>query len=349
MSLRLALERAAALRVLGLPPSVLRALVGAPLTSPEGYALDLQSQAVLALLRITGERAMHHVDPPRSRARLDYTARVLEPRPREAMFTRDVEIPGGTSPRRARVYRVAGSPSEGAPALVWFHGGGFVLGSIESHDGVCRALAARARVVVVAVDYRLAPEHRFPAGLDDAIAATRWLLENGAILGVDPAAVAVGGDSAGANLAAVTVHALRGGARTPRFQLLAYPATDATRREASHRYFHEGFVLTEANIVWFLDHYLGNPSLATDPRVSPLFAADLTGLPPALVLTAGFDPLRDEGRAYADRLRGAGVDVEYHCSEGSMHGFLNTAGGIDESARLVNLAAERLERALRAA
>jgi acetyl esterase len=346
MSLWLAFERAAALRVLALPKRVLRAAFGAPPRSPEGYVLELQSHAMLGLMRLTGERALDHVEPVLSRRRLEHAARVLEARPTAALFTRDVEIPGGAGPRRARVYRPAEIAAERMPALLWFHGGGFVLGSIESHDSVCRALASQARLAVVAVDYRLAPEHRFPAGLDDAIATTRWVLEHGGTLGVDSNAVAIGGDSAGGNLAAVTAQTLRGSKPALVFQLLVYPATDATRREPSHRYFREGFVLSEANVVWFLDHYLGDPALAPDPRVSPLFAPDLSGLPPALVLTAGFDPLRDEGRAYAERMRGAGVAVEYNCSEGSMHGFMNTAGGLVESARLMTVAADRLRDAV---
>jgi acetyl esterase len=221
-----------------------------------------------------------------------------------------------------------------------------VLGSIESHDGVCRALASQAGIVVASMDYRLAPEHKFPAGLEDAIAITRWVLEQGETIGVDQRAVAVGGDSAGANLAAGTALACRGAQRQPAFQLLVYPATDATRAEASHQHFRDGFFLTAAEIQWYLDRYLPDPSLATDPRVSPLFEPELSGLPPALVLTAGFDPLRDEGRLYATRMRAAGVDVESLCAEGSLHGFMNTAGALDESARLLAYAADRVRRSL---
>jgi acetyl esterase len=232
---------------------------------------------------------------------------------------------------------------------LWLHGGGFVLGSIESHDGVCRALAKEAGVAVASLDYRLGPEHRFPAGLMDAVAATRWFLEHGEELGFDPGAFAIGGDSAGGNLAAVTCHLLRGAARTPTFQLLVYPATDATRSDPSHLIFSEGLVLIEPNVAWFLDHYIAEPSEAKDPRVSPVRANDLSGLPPALVMTAGFDPLRDEGRVYAERMRAAGVEVEFVCVEGSMHGFLNTAGALVASARAVTMAADRLRRALVAA
>jgi acetyl esterase len=211
---------------------------------------------------------------------------------------------------------------------------------------VCRALAKEAGVAVASLDYRLGPEHRFPAGLVDAVAAARWFLEHGEELGFDPGAFAIGGDSAGGNLAAVTCHLLRGSARVPTFQLLVYPATDATRSDPSHLIFTEGLVLTEPNVAWFLDHYIAEPSQAKDARVSPVRASDLSGLPPALVMTAGFDPLRDEGRVYAERMRAAGVEVEFVCVEGSMHGFLNTAGALVESARAVTMAADRLRRAL---
>ncbi len=211
---------------------------------------------------------------------------------------------------------------------------------------MCRALAHRSGVVIASVDYRLAPEHRFPAGVDDALAATRWILGNARSLGIDPAAVAVGGDSAGGNFAAIVALALRGAPLAPVFQFLIYPVTDFTRALPSHRFFREGVMLPETSILWFKEHYLPDPKLETDPRVSPLFAPDLSGLPPALVVTAGFDSLRDEGRAYADRMRDAGVKVEYVCSEGSMHGFFNTAGGIAESARVLDLAADRLRDAL---
>jgi acetyl esterase len=229
---------------------------------------------------------------------------------------------------------------------VWLHGGGFVLGSIESHDGLCREWASQAGVTVVSVDYRLAPEDRFPAGLEDALAVTRWVLENGREIGIAPEAVAVGGDSAGANLAAVVAQTLRVSERRPAFQLLAYPPTDATCRLPAHRLFAEGFLLSERTIQWFLDHYVADRSLETEPRVSPLFAKDLSGLPPALVLTAGFDPLRDEGRAYADRMGSAGVTVEYVCAQGSLHGFLSTAGGLRESTRMLSHAANALRHAL---
>jgi acetyl esterase len=325
---------------------LLRLLVGPPLRSPEGDTLDLQSQGLLWLLRVSRAPAMHSPDLSCARRRLERSARVLEPRIAVPVWACDRTVGGAKAPLRARVYKPARPSLEAAPGLLWFHGGGFVLGSIESHDGVCRSIAAQAGIVVVSVDYRLAPEHRFPAGLEDAVAATRWLLEHGPKFGIDPRAIAVGGDSAGGNLAAAAAQAIRGESRQPVLQLLVYPATDATRREPSHRHFANGFLLTAANITWFLDHYLPSPEYARDPRVSPLLAQDLSGLPRALVITAGFDPLRDEGRRYAERMRGAGTEAEHLCSTGSVHGFIHTAGVLDESARVLAYAAERLRRIL---
>jgi acetyl esterase len=346
MSLRSSLERAFTFGVLGLPRGLLRRIVGAPVRSPEGYELDLQGQVQLWLTRVSKQPELHEGGVEGARRTLDRVGVLLEARGIDDVLAVDRTLPGGDGPRRARVYTPARARAKGAPGLVWFHGGGFVIGSIESHDGVCRALASRAGAVVVSVDYRLAPEHRFPAGPEDAIAATRWVLENAASLGIDPSAVAVGGDSAGGNLAAVVALALRGAPLAPAFQMLIYPVTDMTRSLPSHRLFRAGFTLPEPTILWFRERYLPDVSFETDPQASPLFAKDLSGLPPALVVTAGFDPLRDEGRAYADRLREAGVEVEYVCSQGSMHGFINTAGAIDESARVLDLVAGRLREAL---
>jgi acetyl esterase len=346
MGLRSRFERAVARTFFGLPQPLLRRVVGEPVRSPEGYELDLQGQAQISLMRLTRQRELHEGSVESGRRVMEYIGPLLEMRGFDDVLTVDRTVPGADGLRRARIYTPVRGDRAGAPGLVWFHGGGWVIGSIESHDGICRALASRSGVVVVSVDYRLAPEHPFPAAPDDAVAATSWVLDNAGSLGVNPAAVAVGGDSAGGNLAALVTLKLRGASRVPAFQMLIYPATDLTRSQPSHRSFGEGFMLPEPAMKWFLRHYLPDPQLERDPRASPLFAPDLSGLPPALVVTAGFDPLRDEGRAYADRLRDAGVAVEYVCSEGSMHGFLHTAGAIDESARVLDLVALRLREAL---
>jgi acetyl esterase len=259
----------------------------------------------------------------------------------------DRNVPGAEGSVRARVYVPPSAPPAGAGCLVYFHGGGWVVGSIESHDRTCRALASGAGIVVVSVDYRLAPEHPFPAPALDAVAATRWVFENARALGVDAGRVAVGGDSAGGNLAAVVAQALRGEARRPVFQLLVYPATDLTRAMPSHTIFRDTYFLPKASIDWYLGHYLARREDETDPRASPLFAKDFAGLPPALVVTAGWDPLRDEGKAYADKLTAAGVAAEYVCFEGQMHGFVHVGGAVRDGARAVELMASRLRAALR--
>jgi acetyl esterase len=339
-------ERALVGALLRLPPRVLRRVVGRAPRAPEGYELELQMHALLWLTRMTRQPQMHQQTLADARTNLDHAGPLLDVQRVREVGTYDRSIPGATGPRRARVYSPRSRAAGSAPCLVFFHGGGFVVGSIESHDGACRALASRAGVVIVSVDYRLAPEHRAPAGLEDAIAATRWVLANAASLGVDAGAVAVGGDSAGGNLAAGVAIATRDDGLRPAFQLLVYPATDATRSLPSHGHFAKGFFLPELQITWFLDHYLPDPAFARDPRASPLFAPDVARTPPALVVTAGFDPLRDEGRAYADKLGAAGVDVQYVCAEGMMHGFFNTAGCLSEPSRLLDMIAARLADAL---
>ncbi len=339
-------RRAAATRFLSLPEPTLRRIVGPPVRSPEGWPLDTQSHALLWLMRAVRESA-EYSDVSVARKTLDRSGRVLAPRGGESsrIRIRECELPGAVGPRRVRLYSGA-EAGRLAPGLVWLHGGGFVLGSIESHDEVCRALASRASVTVLSVDYRLAPEHPFPAGIDDAVAVTRWVLSAGEQVGIDSDAIAIGGDSAGGNLAAVVARSLRTATKRPVFQLLAYPATDATCQHGSHRFFADGFILSARTIQWFLDRYISDRSLETEPGVSPLFAPDLAGLPRALVITAGFDPLRDEGKAYADRMRDAGVPVQYLCSQGSLHGFFNTAGALRESARVLALAADAIRSAL---
>jgi acetyl esterase len=234
----------------------------------------------------------------------------------------DRTIPAPAGPLGLRVYTPRGAGP--FPLLVFFHGGGFVVCDLDTHDALCRNLCAGAGCVVASVDYRLAPEHRFPAAPDDCLAATRWAAEHAAELGADPARVAVGGDSAGGNLAAVVALRVRdeGGPRLAG-QLLLYPTTDAEAAGMpSLAENAEGYGLTRRDMAWFKDHYFNDPSEAGNPHASPLRAADLRGLPPALVQTAEYDPLRDEGEAYAARLREAGVPTTVSRRAGMIHGFL---------------------------
>jgi acetyl esterase len=338
------LQLAFARGVLSLPAGVLRVLFGAPKTSPDGLRLDPQTQALLALVKVTRQPDIPELGVKGARAYLDRVGPSMDAVAPD-VSVRDTTVPCGTEARRARVYTPHGA-GPGSPGLVFFHGGGFCAGSIDSHDRGCRALASKARVVVVSVDYRLAPEHIFPAAVDDAVASMRWLLANAATFGMDPGATAVGGDSAGGTLAAVVAQTLRADARRPAFQLLIYPVTDARGGTPSREYFREGYFLTGRAIDWYLGNYIPDKSQYIDPRASPLLAKDVSGLPPALVITAGFDPLRDEGRAYAEKLKAAGCEVTYVCAEGSMHGFFNASGVMHESASMLDLAAVHLRKAL---
>ncbi len=289
-------------------------------------ALDPQAKMVLDQMQAAGVPDLSDLEPAAARVLFEQMRPPIEPEPVAAVENRSIDGPGGAIP--VRIYSPAGNGPR--PALVYFHGGGFVIGSLETHDHTCRALANAARCVVVAVDYRLAPESKFPAALDDCYAATSWVAENGLAIGVDPSRIAVGGDSAGGNLAAVVALLARerGGPRLA-FQLLVYPATDAACDTASCRENAEGYLLTRRTMLWFWDNYLADPADGRSPLASPLRAEKLDGLPPALIITAEYDPLRDEGEAYAERLREAGVPVECARYAGMFHGFFGMEHWID--------------------
>ena len=244
----------------------------------------------------------------------------------------------------ARLYRP--NAREGLGLLVFLHGGGWVIGDLDSHDNVCRSLANRSGHAVLSIGYRLAPEHPFPAGLTDSINATRWARANAASLGCDPDRLAIGGDSAGGNLAAVITQL----APVPlRFQLLVYPATDGRRGSQSHIDNGEGYFLTTAAMKWFSDHYLsGEAGTDTDPRVSPLLGDDaaLRNSPPTLIITAEFDPLRDEGDEYAARLAALGVATSHVRFGGMFHGFFSMPEFLDDARSAHALAAQALKTAL---
>jgi len=232
---------------------------------------------------------------------------------------RRIQGPAGEIP--IRVYTPESRVAQ--PIVVYFHGGGFVIGSLSSHDPLCRVLAGRIPAIVVAVDYRLAPEHPFPAAAEDAYAAVRWVADHARELGGDPARIAVAGDSAGGNLSAVVslLARERGGPKLVH-QMLIYPVTDFSFETRSHIDNAEGYLLTRPLMDWFLGHYFSGPTPRSDPRFAVLRVADLGGLPPATVLTAEFDPLRDEGESYGARLRAAGVPVAVMRYDGMIHGFL---------------------------
>jgi acetyl esterase len=233
------------------------------------------------------------------------------------------------------------------PVLVYFHGGGWVIGSRDSIDGPCRSLANGAGCVVVSVDYRLAPEHKFPAAADDCYAATRYVATHPTEFAIDPTRLAVGGDSAGGNLAAaVTLMARDRGGPPIAWQLLVYPVTNYSFATDSYRDNAEGYLLQRSSMEWFWNHYLATPSDGAHPYASPLRAADLRGLPPGLTITCEFDPLRDEGEAYATRLREAGVQMQTRRYDGAIHGTFQLAGVLDLGKQMLQEAAATLKAAL---
>mgnify|MGYP001218689139 CR=1 FL=1 len=310
--------------------------------------LDPQSRALLDLMSERGVPPIHTLSPDEGRRMFLERRGFTQPVPPPIGSVRDLAAPGPHGPIPLRLVRPAGvADAVALPLLVYFHGGGWVIGDLDTHDVACRTLAAGAGVAVLAVDYRLAPEHRFPAAVDDCIAAVRFARAEAAALGADAARIAVGGDSAGGNLAAVACLALRdAGEPVPAFQLLIYPATDMRAVAPSHTANGQGYMLTADSIAYYREHYMPDAAEWADWRASPLLAADHAHLPPALVLTAGFDPLRDEGRQYADALSGAGVACQYICFERQIHGFVTMGRVIDEANTALDLCATALRRAI---
>jgi acetyl esterase/lipase len=254
---------------------------------------------------------------------------------------RRIPGPAGQIPLRIYTPEARGT----LPVLVYYHGGGWVIGTFDTHDAVCRHLANRSEAIVVSVDYRMAPEHKFPAAAEDCYAATCWVASNAAALGADPKRLAVGGDSAGGTLAAVvSLMARDRGAPRIAFQLLVYPVTDHSYDTPSYRENADGYLLTKDAMVWFWNHYLREPGDGANPYASPLRAASLAGLPPAMVITAEYDPLRDEGEAYARRLREAAVPVTLKRYDGMIHGFFILTGVFDEAIEAIAAAAAEIQR-----
>jgi acetyl esterase len=305
-----------------MPNGVKRLLLGGRSVAVDGNTLDTTLQLMLAEQRaigIDGLVSSDNVHAARSQLRIlaaSYKQDIL------VAGVTNLTIPGPAGAIPARHYRTA-EPE--APLLVFYHGGGQVIGDLDTHDDVCRKFCRDGGVHVLSVDYRLAPEHKAPAGSEDAFAAYRWALDHAGELGADPARVAVGGDSAGGNLSAlVSQRARNEGARLPALQLLLYPVTNYSGQTRSQTLFAEGYYLTKRDMDWFRENYLEGADVdAADPRVSPLLADDLSGLPPALVLTAGFDPLRDEGNQYAEAMRAAGVTVDLREFRSLVHAFAN--------------------------
>jgi acetyl esterase len=323
--LRARFESAATRALAGLPEWLLRMLLGRPVVI-DGQELHIEVQLGLKLLELVGSPPLETLSPTAGRAQISEDARTFGGAKPQVARVEEITVTGASGPLAARLYVPAGIGEHGG-LLVYFHGGGFVVCDLETHDNTCRFIALHADVPVLSIDYRLAPEHRFPAAIDDALAAFRFAVEHAVDLHADPARVAVAGDSAGGNLAAGVAGLARAdGGPAPAFQLLFYPWLDLSRKRDSYRLFGDGFYLTERELDWYKSHYVTHPNDALDPRCSPLLADDLAGVAPAYIAIAGFDPLRDEGEEYAERLRAAGVPVALRRHRGLVHAFVNAIG-----------------------
>ncbi len=325
------------------PKSALRRMTRAPITI-DGQTLDVQLQVMLDSIRRLGIVQAEEVEA--ARRAMDEDVDAVAPDKADMATERDVLVPTPSGSMRARIY--GPKTARGAPGvLVYFHGGGFVTGSITSHDAPLRVLAHESGVVVAAIEYRLGPEHMFPAAIDDALAAYAWAREHASDFGASSARVGVGGDSAGGNMAAVVCHLARSkNLASPTHQLLIYPAIDWSRACKSHETFKTGFYLEEERTFWYEKRYLHNLGERDDPRASPLRFGDFAKLAPATIVTAGFDVLRDEGKQYAEALSRGGNAVDFCCETSLIHGFFNLSGVIDAARAANTRIAARLREAL---
>ncbi|WP_406048502.1 alpha/beta hydrolase [Kribbella sp. NBC_00889] len=318
-----------------LPTAVRRRLAGAPIQI-DGNILDPEVQLLLRADSLLPSTTKSNVAT--ARAHLRTACKLVAGNPRELHRVTELTVRGADGQLGARLYVPRDA---GRGLLVFLHGGGWVVGDLDTHDCLCRALADDAGIRILSVDYRLAPEAPAPTAAEDAIAAFTWAVDHAEDLGVDPALVAVGGDSAGGNLAAVVAQqCVSRDLSRPALQVLLYPGLDLVHRRPSRDLFPEGFIITEHDIIWYRDHYTPDPGVRGDPLVSPILAPDLTGLAPTYIATGGFDPLRDDGNEYADALKAAGVAVTHICHTSLTHGFLNllaVPGAVQEArAHLTN-------------
>jgi acetyl esterase len=309
--------------------------------------LDSDAAFVYRAFQEAGRPAYETLSPAEAREYYRQARFVTNPEPPLLKSVEPLAIPAphGSIPARRYTPKTLRQSNGLAPCLIFFHGGGWVIGDLDTHDVVCRKLADEGQLIVISIDYRLAPEHKFPAAIDDALAATAWIASDAEELGIDAGRLLVGGDSAGGNLAAVVALSARDG-NGPAIsgQVLIYPATDFSMTHPSHREDETSILLTHSVIRWFRDHYLRSAADGEDWRASPARAARLTGLPPAFVLTAGADPLRDEGEEYAKRLKEAGVDVTFRTFPGQFHGFFTMGKLLNQA----NVAAAEIGAWLRA-
>ncbi|HEV3112064.1 MAG TPA: alpha/beta hydrolase [Candidatus Binataceae bacterium] len=292
--------------------------------------LDQQTKALIDAMQSAGMvLEFEKMTPVQARQAMEQMAAATRAPGEPVAKVEDRSIPGPEGAVAVRIYVPEGSAP--FPVMVFYHGGGWVIGSIDSHDATCRKLTNAIGCVTVSVEYRLAPEHKFPAAAEDCYAATLWVSENAAALGCDPKRLAVCGDSAGGNLAAVVPLMARDRGKPPiAYQVLLYPCTDGSLETGSMRDLAEGYFLTRGAMVWFWNHYVRDHNDRNHPYAAPVHAPELRGLPPALVITAEYDPLRDEGEAYAAKLRAAGVPVTSTRYDGTIHGFVSMADNLDK-------------------
>jgi len=308
-------------------------------------AVDPQIQYVLDLVKKAGYPDYWQLDPVTARRQFEQTAPILDVRPLPVHRVADLTLPGPGGSLAVRGYTPRAS-DQPLPILLWYHGGGFVIGSVNSYDAICRYLCLHADCIVLSVDYRLAPEHPFPAAVEDCFAALNWAAEHAVELGGDPTRLAVAGDSAGGNLATVcSLLARDAGGPALALQLLIYPGTAAEPESASHHRFAEGYILSRKSILWFYRHYLPDSAARKDFRYAPLLAENLSGLPPTLLILADHDPLYDEGRAYGERLQSAGNQIEMVDYPGMVHAFYSMSNAVNAAKDALQRSAKALRKA----
>lgn len=304
--------------------------------------LDPQAKLILDQIEKAGVPPLHTMSP--QAARKAYGAMRSPSKAEQVGSVKNEKILGPHGDIPIRIYKPLNAQAEKLPILVFYHGGGWVIGDLDTHDAACRTLTNGAECIVVSVDYRLAPEHKFPVAVEDAFAALEWVVEHAEEIGGNREKVAVGGDSAGGNLATVTtIIAKEQQAPHIAFQLLIYPSTGVGPTK-SYEENGEGYFLTKDLMAWFRKQYLNTSDDVKHPYLSPYLYEDVSGLPPALIMTAEYDPLRDDGKAYADKLKAAGVDVEYVDYSGMIHGFITMANMIDKGQKALEDAAKALKR-----
>jgi acetyl esterase/lipase len=309
--------------------------------------LDPIATKILKMTAAAGSADVSRLSVSQLRDGFHHLARMIDIKNAPIGKVEDRMLPGPAGPLRARIYTPQEASPADMPGLVYFHGGGGIFGSIDTHDGLCRMLSNDSGCITISVDYRQAPEHKFPAALEDSYAATQWVIDQARELGVDPYRLAVGGDSAGGGIAAAICQIARlGHGPRPALQVLLCPVMDMKGNTNSRHAFSEGYFLNKTIIDWMLNNYCGPDADLDDPRLSPLRATDLSDLPPAHIHTAEFDPLRDEGQLYADLLRQSGIPVRYTCHEGMIHHFYGMAGVIPYARTAMSAAGAAIKSAL---